>query len=101
MMSNLDFAWQDNPTERPAVSAKIIPFPIARRTRFLDHVATMIHTCRKPDEYRARIEKQQRDAMTRRQLPAEVVKAQMAAFQHEINWRLERIRKHHGQEKGN
>ena len=100
-MSNLDFDWQDAPTEQPAVSAKIIPFPMARRIRFLEHVATMIHTCRRPDEYRARIEKQQRDAMTRRQLPEEVVEAQMAAFQHEINWRLEWIRKHHGQEKGN
>jgi len=66
-MSNLDFDWQDDPAERQAVSAKIIPFPMARRIRFLEHVAAMIHTCRKPDEYRARIEKQQRDAMTRRQ----------------------------------
>jgi hypothetical protein len=100
-MSNLDFDWQDGPAEQQTASAEIIPFPMARRIRFLERVATMIHTCRKPDEYRARIEKQQRDAMTRRQLPDEVVELQMAAFQHEINWRLERIRKHHGQEKGN
>jgi hypothetical protein len=29
-MSNLDFDWQYGPTERQAVSAKIIPFPMAR-----------------------------------------------------------------------
>ena len=27
-MSNLDFDWQDGPTERQVVSAKIIPFPM-------------------------------------------------------------------------
>jgi hypothetical protein len=95
-MSNLDFDRQARPAEQQTVSAKIIPFPMARRIRFLERTATMIHTCRKPDEYRARIEKQQRDAMTRRQLPEEVVELQMAAFQHEINWRLEWIKNHHG-----
>jgi hypothetical protein len=95
-MSNLDIEWQDGPAEQQAVSAKIIPFPMARRIRFLERTATMIQTCRKPNEYRARIEKQQRDAMTRRQLPEEVVELQMAAFQDEINWRLEWIKKHHG-----
>jgi hypothetical protein len=95
-MSNLDFDWQYGPTERQAVSAKIIPFPMARRIRFLERIAITLHSCRKPDEYLARIEKQQRDAMTRRQLPEEVVELQMAAFHKEINWRLEWVRKHHG-----
>jgi hypothetical protein len=95
-MSNLDFDWQDGPTERQAVSAKIIPFPVARRIRFLEHIAITLHSCRKPNEYLARVEKQQRDAMTRRQLPEEVVELQMTAFHKEINWRLEWVRKHHG-----
>jgi hypothetical protein len=95
-MSNPDFDWQDDPAERRAVSAKIIPFPMARRIRFLEHVAITLHGCRKRDEYLARIERQQRDAMTRRQLPDDVVELQMAAFQEEINWRLEWIREHHG-----
>ena len=95
-MSNLDFDCQDGPAEQPAVSAKIIPFPMARRIRFLEHIAITLHSCRKPDEYLARVEKQQRDAMTRRQLPEEVVELQMAAFHKEINWRLEWVRKHHG-----
>ena len=94
-MSNLDFDWQDDPAERQAVSAKIIPFPMARRIRFLEHLAITLHSCRKPDEYLARVEKQQRDAMSRR-LPEEAVELQMAEFHKEINWRLEWIRKHHG-----
>jgi hypothetical protein len=93
-MSNPDFDWQQ---EEPArSSAQIIPFPMARRKRFLDWAATELHHSKKPEEYLARIEKQQRDAMTRRQLPDEVVEAQMAAFHEEINWRLECIKKHHG-----
>ena len=95
-MSNLNLDWQDGPTERQTVPALIVPFPMARRIRFLEHIAITLHSCRKPDEYLARIEKQQRDAMTRRQLPDEVVELQMAAFHKEINWRLEWIRKHHG-----
>ena len=59
-------------------------------------IAITLHSCRKPDEYLARVEKQQRDAMTRRQLPEEVAELQMAAFHKEINWRLQWIRKHHG-----
>jgi hypothetical protein len=93
-MSNLDFDWRDGPTERQP--ALIVPFPMSRRIRFLEHIAITLHSCRKPDEYLTRIEKQQRDAMTRRQLPEEVVELQMAAFHKEINWRLEWIRKHHG-----
>jgi hypothetical protein len=56
-MSNLDFDRQDGPTERQAVSAKIIPFPMARRIRFLEHIAVTLHSCRRPDEYLARVEK--------------------------------------------
>ena len=94
-MSNLDFDWQVGSTERRAVSAKIIPFPMARRIRFLEWVASELYHSRKPDEYLARVEKQQRDAMSRR-LPEEAVELQMAEFHKEINWRLEWIRKHHG-----
>jgi hypothetical protein len=94
-MSNLDFDWQAGPTEQQAVSAKIIPFPMARRIRFLEWVASELYHSRKPDEYLARVEKQQRDAMSRR-LPEEAVELQMAEFHKEINWRLEWIRKHHG-----
>jgi hypothetical protein len=94
-MSNLDVDWQDGPTEQQAVPAKIIPFPIARRVRFLEWVASELYYSHKPDEYLARIERQQRNAMTRR-LPEEAVESQMAAFRREINWRLEWIRKHHG-----
>jgi hypothetical protein len=92
MSTNLD--RQDGPTERQP--ALIVPFPMARRIRFLEHIAITLHSCRKPDEYLARVEKQQRDAMTRRQLPEEAVELEMAAFHKEINWRLEWIRKHHG-----
>ena len=56
-MSNLDFDWQAGPTEQQAVSAKIIPFPMARRIRFLEWVASELYHSRKPDEYLARVEK--------------------------------------------
>ena len=62
------------------MSAKIILFPMARRIRFLELIAITLHSCCKPDEYLARVEKRQRDAMTRRQLPEEVAELQMAAF---------------------
>jgi hypothetical protein len=62
------------------VSAKIILFPMARRIRFLEHIAITLHSCCKPDEYLARVEKQQTDTMTRRKLPEEIVELQMAAF---------------------
>jgi hypothetical protein len=94
-MSSPDFNWQADPTEQPATSAKIIPFPMARRKRFLDWVAIEWSHSKKPDLFLARTENQQRDAMARRQLSKDVIEEQIAIFHKEIDWRMEWIKKHH------
>jgi hypothetical protein len=87
-MSKLDFDWQDGPTERQAVSAQIVPFPMAGRVAFLNRMAVAIASCRKPQPYRERAEQQQRDAMRRRGLSKEIIEAELAIFNREIDQRL-------------
>jgi len=87
-MSNLDFDWQDDPAEPRAVSAQIVPFPMARRVAFLNRMAVAIASCRKSQPYRERAEQQQRDAMRRRGLSEEMIEAELAIFNREIDRRL-------------
>jgi hypothetical protein len=76
----------DAPTGRGP--ADILPFPMVRRVAFLDRMAIAIASCKKPQPYRERAEKQQRDALRRRQLPEDVIESEIAAFNQEIDWRL-------------
>ena len=75
----------DGPTAGPA---DILPFPMVRRVAFLDRMAIAIASCKKPQPYRERAEKQQRDALQRRQLPEDVIESEIAVFNQEIDWRL-------------
>ena len=76
----------DGPTGRGP--ADILPFPMVRRVAFLDRMAIAIASCKKPQPYRERAEKQQRDALQRRQLPEDVIESEIAVFNQEIDWRL-------------
>ena len=87
---NVAPAWYgggDGPTAGRG-PADILPFPMVRRVAFLDRMAIVIASCKKPQPYRERAEKQQRDALQRRQLPEDVIESEIAVFNQEIDWRL-------------
>ena len=82
---NVAPAWYGGGGRGPA---DILPFPMVRRVAFLDRMAIAIASCKKPQLYRERAEKQQRDALQRRQLPEDVIETEIAVFNKEIDWRL-------------
>jgi hypothetical protein len=68
----------------------IIPFPMAARIRFLERMAVSIAMARpsKRQAYREHHEKHQYESLRKRGLPADVIQAEMAIYNRELDWRL-------------
>ena len=70
--------------------ATIIPFPMAKRIRFLERTAIAIATARpsKQQAYREYLEKQQHESLRKCGLSADVIESEMAIYNRELDWRL-------------